>query len=311
MIHTAPHFQHTLKTAIHCHGIGLHGGKMVRLELRPAAPDTGIQFIRTDLGKRGVIAGRYDAVVDTKLCTVLGNADGALIGTVEHLMAALRGCGIDNAEVHVDASEVPILDGSSEPWVFLIERAGIAVQAAPRRQLHILRQVSASEGTASATLMPGVATGSVLSFEIDFEAGAIGRQRYRLALDDGNFARELANCRTFCRLNEVEFLRANNLALGGSLENAVVVDGNTVLNPEGLRRPDEFVRHKILDAVGDLYLAGGAFVGQYQGHKAGHRLNNLLLRAVFADSRNYEWVDALVDTAVHDHPARLVSAAAH
>jgi UDP-3-O-[3-hydroxymyristoyl] N-acetylglucosamine deacetylase len=305
-----PNQQHTLKTAIHCQGVGLHGGKTVRLDLRPAAVDTGITFIRSDVGRGGVIAGRFDAVVDTKLCTVLGNAAGARVGTVEHLLAALRGCGVDNAEVHVDADEVPILDGSSEPWVFLIHSAGIVAQGASRRTLRILRQVSASEGTASATLLPG--EGCAFSFEIDFDADAIGRQRYRMALDAGAFDRELANCRTFCRLGEVETLRRMGLALGGSLENAVVVDGGTILNPEGLRRPDEFVRHKILDAVGDLYLAGAGFEGQYQGHKAGHRLNNLLLRAVFADARNYEWVTADVGAGLlaAELPGRLATAAA-
>ncbi len=289
MLNTAQLNQRTLKTAIHCHGIGLHGGQLVRLELRPAAIESGITFIRTDLGSHGVVQARYDAVVDTKLCTVLGNSAGALVGTVEHLLAAFSGCGIDNAEVHLDAAEVPILDGSSEPWVFLIQSAGIQAQNAPRRALRVLRQVSVSEGAASAVFTP--AQISAFAFEIDFDADAIGRQRYRLTLNSGAFGRELANCRTFCRLSDVESLRAIGLAQGGSLENAVVVDGSKILNPEGLRRPDEFVRHKMLDAVGDLYLAGGPILAQYHGHKAGHKLNNMLLRAVFADARNYEWVD--------------------
>ncbi|WP_445681546.1 UDP-3-O-acyl-N-acetylglucosamine deacetylase [Radicibacter daui] len=280
--------QHTLKSAIHCVGIGLHSGRKVRLELRPAAPDTGIVFIRSDRPQDGLIEARWNSVVDTRLCTVIGNEAGARVGTIEHLMAALNGCGIDNAEIHVDAAEVPVMDGSADPFVFLINAAGIQIQDADRRALEILRPVSVSEGDVEASYTPS--SERRFSFEIQFADRAIGQQRHSLLLEDGNFQSEVANCRTFGFLKDAEALRAAGLGLGGSMENAVIVDSGRVLNPEGLRRPDEFVRHKVLDAVGDTYLAGGPVLGHYHGFKAGHRITNKLLHAVYADPANYRIV---------------------
>ncbi|MEQ8967451.1 MAG: UDP-3-O-acyl-N-acetylglucosamine deacetylase [Azospirillaceae bacterium] len=276
--------QRTLKSAIACKGTGLHSGARVAMTLEPAAPGTGIVFRRTDRpAAEADIPARFDAVADTRLCTVLANEAGTSIGTVEHLMAALRGCGVDNAVVALDGPEVPIMDGSAAPFVFLIECAGTVGQVEPRRVIRVLEPVEVVHGRGaevrSAHLAP--ADAAVFDFDIAFDTAAIGRQSHRFELSDGAFKTELADCRTFGFLAEVEQLRAAGLARGGSLANAIVVDGDRVLNEEGLRRADEFVRHKILDAMGDLYLAGAPIIGAYAGDKAGHALNNALLRALF------------------------------
>ena len=280
--------QRTLKEAIGCVGVGLHGGREVSLTLHPAAPGTGIRFRRGDLGVE--IPARFDAVADTRLCTELAAADRpeVTIGTIEHVMAALAGCGIDNVVVEVDGPEVPILDGSAAPFVFLIDCAGVVTQEAPRRVIEILRPVEVRAGDAFARLLPrdpdgAEAAGELdMAFSIAFDAPAIGRQSLSLCLTEGSFRQELAHARTFTLAAEIEGLRASGRARGGSLENAVVVDGAQVLNPGGLRAPDEFVRHKLLDAVGDLALAGAVLRGRFVAHCSGHALNNRLLRALFA-----------------------------
>ena len=278
--------QHTLKAAIGCVGTGLHSGRRVNLTLHPADPGTGIVLRRTDLGRE--IPAQFDRVVDTRLSTVLGDARwaSARIGTVEHLMAALAGLEIDNALVELDGPEVPILDGSAAPFVFLIECAGIVEQAAPRRVIDVVRPVRVSDGSAFAELQPLVigADGLEMVLSIDFAAAAIGQQAVSLKLSPDVFRRELAQARTFGLLEEVEAMHAAGLALGGNLDNAVVVDGARVLNPGGLRSPDEFVRHKLVDAVGDLALAGAAVRGRFVAHRSGHALNNRLLHALFADA---------------------------
>jgi UDP-3-O-[3-hydroxymyristoyl] N-acetylglucosamine deacetylase len=280
------HKQHTLKRRIHCAGVGLHSGAKVRMALCPAEADTGIVFRRTDLPEgQNEIPARYDHVVDTRLCTVIANERGARIGTIEHVMAALAGCGIDNAVVEIDGPEVPIMDGSAEPFVFLIDCAGAAVQAAPRRALRVLRPVSVEEDGKTVSLLPG--EGSVFAMEIEFDSAAIGRQRHEISLKPGAFKAQLSRARTFGFFEEIEMMRKAGLGRGGSLDNAVVVKGDSVLNPTGLRMKDEFVRHKALDAVGDIYLAGMPIIGRFEGFKAGHALNNKLLRALFADPRNY------------------------
>ncbi len=275
--------QHTLKASIGCVGIGLHSGREVRLTLHPGEPGTGIVFRRTDLGLD--IPARFDLVSDTRLCTQLSLADrpGATVGTVEHLLAALAALGVDNAVVSLDGPEVPVLDGSSAPWVFLIDCAGRRPQEAPRETIEILRTVRVDSGDAFAELRPGSA-GLELVMAIDFTAPAIGRQALTVSLTEQNFRRRLANARTFTQLAEIDALREAGLARGGSLENAVVVDHARVVNPEGLRGTDEFVRHKMLDAVGDLALAGCPIQGRFIGHKSGHALNNRLLRALFTDA---------------------------
>jgi UDP-3-O-[3-hydroxymyristoyl] N-acetylglucosamine deacetylase len=276
--------QHTLKAPIGCVGIGVHTGQRVQVRLVPAAADHGIVFRRTDLGLD--IPARFDRVVDTRLCTVLGHeADpSARVGTVEHLMAALSGCGIDNVLVEIDGPELPILDGSANPYVFLIDCAGVVEQDAPRRIVEVRRTVRVSDGAAWAELRPLPTRGFEMAISIDFAAAAIGSQALSLRLTPSSFRRELASARTFAMAADIERLRESGLARGGSLDNAVVVDGAKVLNPAGLRCPDEFVRHKLLDAVGDLALAGAAIHGRFVASRSGHTLNNKLLRALFAET---------------------------
>lgn len=287
--------QSTLKAPIHCTGIGLHTGRKICMTLRPAAVDSGIVFVRSDLpADRNLIPASWDRVVDTRLCTILGNEHGSTVSTVEHLMAALAGCGIDNALVEVDGPEVPIMDGSSAPFVFLVECAGIVQQSAPRRAIRIVKPVGVEDGNARAWLTPG--TGFACSFKIDFASAAIDRQKHSLSLSNGVFKREIAGARTFGFLKEVEHLRAHGYALGGSLENAVVIDEDRIVNAEGLRFDDEFVRHKILDSVGDLYLAGAPIMGHFHGYRSGHGLNNRLLRALFADRQAWRYVLATDET---------------
>ena len=280
----------TLKAAIDCVGVGVHTGQRVAVALRPASPGTGIVFHRNDLGVD--IPARFDHVVDTRLCTVLALAarPEARVGTVEHLMAAFAGCGVTDCRVELDGPELPILDGSAAPWVFLLDCAGFAEQGAGRR-IEILRTIRVSEGEAFAELRPG--SGLTLALSIAFDAAAIGRQALTIDLDELTFRRDLAPARTFALAPDIAALRAAGLARGGSLRNAVVVDGADVLNPGGLRMPDEFVRHKMLDAVGDLALAGAPLSGRFIGHRSGHALNNRLLRAVFASPANWRLVESL------------------
>lgn len=271
--------QRTLKAPIGCVGVGLHSGQRVRLTFKPAPVNHGIVFRRTDLGVD--IPAYADRVVDTRLCTVLAEG-GARAGTVEHVMAALAGCGVDNAIVELDAPEPPVLDGSAAQFVFLLDCAGFVAQDASRRTIEIRRTVRVTDGDAFAELRPG-ADGLEMALSIDFAAVAIGRQALSLRLSPETFRQELARARTFALVEEIDELRAAGLAQGGSLDNAVVVDQARVLNPTGLRAPDEFVRHKLLDAVGDLALAGAPLRGRFVAHRSGHTLNNRLLRALFAD----------------------------
>lgn len=275
-------FQRTLKSAIHCTGIGLHSGSKVAMTIAPAAADAGIRFIRTDLpAKEAVIPATWDRVVDTRLCTVLGNAQKATVGTVEHLMAALRGLGVDNAVIELDGPEVPIMDGSAAPFVFLIECAGLVEQDEPRRAIRLLKPVRVGDAGRFAELVPG--PGCTFGFEIDFDSAAVARQEGFLQLASTAFKNEVSRARTFGFLHEVDHLRKMGLARGGSLDNAIVISGDRILNDGGLRYDDEFVRHKILDSIGDLYLAGGPILGHFHGCRSGHHLNNQLLRQMFAD----------------------------
>jgi UDP-3-O-[3-hydroxymyristoyl] N-acetylglucosamine deacetylase len=285
--------QSTLKTSIDCVGIGLHSGRRVQMALRPAAANHGIVFRRTDLGRD--IPARFDLVADTRLATVLGDpADPSVrVGTVEHLMAALSGCGIDNVLIEVDGPEVPVLDGSAAHLVFLIDCAGIETQEAPRRTIEVRRPVRVSDRNAFAELRPARPSrdGLHLAMSIVFSAPAIGRQELSVQLTPESFRRELSRARTFALAEDIDRLRAAGMAQGGSLDNAVVVDAARVLNPGGLRMEDEFVRHKLLDAVGDLALAGAPLRGSFAAHRSGHGLNNRLLRALLADASAWRWVD--------------------
>jgi UDP-3-O-[3-hydroxymyristoyl] N-acetylglucosamine deacetylase len=289
--------QKTLKSSICCTGVGLHSGAKVSMVLKPAEVDAGITFRRTDIGGKGaVIRAHWKNVVDTRLCTVLGNSDGITIGTVEHLMAALAGSRIDNAEIEINGPEIPVMDGSAEPFVFLIECAGVLDQGVPRRGIRILKPVVVEEGGACAALYPG--KGSTVGFEIKFDSALVGRQAISLGLVNGTFKKELSRARTFGFLHEVEQLWANGFALGGSLDNAVVVSGDKILNEDGLRYDDEFVRHKALDALGDLFMAGAPIIGHYEGRCSGHALTNRLLEALFADPEN--WCEDVVTDELED-----------
>jgi UDP-3-O-[3-hydroxymyristoyl] N-acetylglucosamine deacetylase len=274
------------------------------MTLLPAAPDTGILFRRTDLAGGGAeIAASWRNVVDTRLCTTLGlaavgKADAVKVATVEHLLAAIAGCHIDNLVIELNGAEVPVMDGSAAPFVFLIDCAGTVAQAdAPKRAIRVLKHVSVGDHRVAASLAPS--SGFSVSFEIDFEAPAIARQEYFVSLENGAFKSEIARARTFGLAEEVDRLRAAGLALGGSLDNAVVVDGERVINPDGLRYDDEFVRHKVLDAVGDLALAGAPILGHFHGFRSGHDVHNKLLRALFADASAWR----MVPVEAHDADA--------
>jgi UDP-3-O-[3-hydroxymyristoyl] N-acetylglucosamine deacetylase len=271
--------QATLRRDVTLVGTGLHSGRPARLVLRSAEAG-GIVFRRVDVTDRdNLIPARYDRVVDTTLCTVLANADGVAVSTVEHLMAALAGCGVHHALVDIDGPEVPIMDGSARRFVQAITATGLRSLGRPLSVIEILSPVRVELDGVRAELTP--ADQPSIEFEIDFPDAAIGRQARRLVMHDGTFARELADCRTFCRRADVEAMQARGLALGGSLDNAIVVEGDTVLNPGGFRRADECVRHKMLDAVGDLALAGAPILGAYRGVRAGHGPTNRLLRRLF------------------------------
>jgi UDP-3-O-[3-hydroxymyristoyl] N-acetylglucosamine deacetylase len=296
----------TLKREATLVGMGLHSGRPARLVLRPARSG-GIRFRRVDVTDRdNVVPARWDLVSDTTLCTVLTNAAGVSVATVEHLMAALAGTGVTDVVVDLDGPEVPIMDGSAQRFVQAILRAGREELPQPLTAVRVLKPVREGEGAAYAELLP--APGLSIDFEIDFDDAAIGRQRKQLALLNGAFVHELADCRTFCRRADVDAMQARGLALGGSLDNAIVVDGDDVLNPSGLRRADEFVRHKMLDALGDLALVGAPVLGAYRGVRAGHGLTNRLLRKLFARSDAWEMV-RLDAEAVRQLPGAGVVAA--
>jgi len=276
----SPLLQHTLAGPARFSGVGIHTGAPVSVVVRPAPADAGVTFVRVDRPGDNEVAARGECVVQTRLGTVIGNADGVTVATVEHLMAALSALGIDNAVVELDGPEVPIMDGSSAPFIVALDKAGRRPQRASRRYLEVLETVEVTEGDKRAVLSP--ADRFEMVFEILFDTPAIGRQRIELAVDEQSFRKELADCRTFGFLAEVDALRAAGLARGASLDNVVVFDGDAVVNPAGLRRPDECVRHKALDAVGDLYLLGAPLIGRFEGIYAGHSLNNAVVRALLA-----------------------------
>ena len=274
-------YQHTLKSPALFAGVGVHTGAHTRVSVKPAAVDAGIVFIRTDIADRdNVVPARGLAVCKTQLGTVISNEAGVTVATIEHLMAALVMLGVDNAVVELDGPEMPIMDGSSAPFVRILDRAGLRSQDVARTYIEILDTVEVLDGDKRATLRP--ADAFEVAFDIAFDSAAIGRQSVDLAMHEQAFRDELADCRTFGFLSDVEALRAMGLARGGDMNNCVVIDGDEVLNPEGLRRPDEFVRHKALDAIGDLFLLGAPLLGRFEGVLAGHGLNNALVRALLA-----------------------------
>jgi UDP-3-O-[3-hydroxymyristoyl] N-acetylglucosamine deacetylase len=282
-------FQHTVRSPALFAGVGVHTGAYTRVAVRPAATDSGIVFVRTDVTDRdNRVLVEPQTVIKTQLGTVIGNAAGVTVATIEHLMAALVMTGVDNAIVELDGPEMPIMDGSSAPFIKILDRAGVRMQDTPRRYIEILDTVEVVEGDKRASLAP--ADGFEVAFEIRFPTAAIGTQAIDLAMDGEAFRSELADCRTFGFLHEVEALRSMGLARGGSMENCVVIEGDRVLNPEGLRRPDEFVRHKALDAIGDLYVLGAPILGRFEGELAGHHINNLLVRALAARPDAWRYV---------------------
>lgn len=277
----ASHLQHTLKSPVTFSGVGVHSGQSLSVTIAPSGRDSGVVFLRSDVGDRDPrIPALADRVVETRLGTVVGNADGVTVSTVEHLMAVLCALGVDNVVVSVDGPEIPIMDGSCEPFVRIIDSVGRRTQQARRRYIEILEPVVVHDGDKCASLTP--AEDFQVVFEILFDAAAIGRQRIALSVDESSFRAQLSDSRTFGFLHEVEALRAAGLARGGNLDNVVVIDNGAVLNPQGLRRGDEFVRHKALDAIGDLYLLGAPLLGRYEGLYAGHGLNNALARALLS-----------------------------
>ncbi|GEK71713.1 MULTISPECIES: UDP-3-O-acyl-N-acetylglucosamine deacetylase [Halomonas] len=288
--------QRTLKNVIRATGVGLHSGKKVYLTLRPAPVDTGIVFVRTDLDPEVQIPASADSVTDTTLCTALSK-DGVKVATVEHLMSALAGLGIDNAYVDVSAPEVPIMDGSAGPFVFLIQSAGIAEQNAAKKFIRIKREVVVRDGEKEAIFLPH--QGFKVSFAIDFDHPVFEAQKQSAEVDFSttSFVKEVSRARTFGFMRDLEYLRSNNLALGGSLDNAIVVDDYRIVNEGGLRYDDEFVKHKVLDAIGDLYQLGHSLIGEFRGVKSGHALNNQLCRALMENQEAWEIVTFEEETA--------------
>jgi len=283
------YFQHTLSSPVRVSGVGVHTGELIDLTISPAPADNGIAFMRTDAPEdRRLIRACADCVADTRLGTVIANADGVQVSTVEHLMAALFATGVDNAVVELDGPEVPILDGCSAAFVAAIDAGGLRRQATPRRHIEILAPVEVTHADKRASLSP--APCFEMAVEIAFDALAIGRQRLELVMDEATFRAELAEARTFGFLAEVEQLRAAGLGRGASLENTLVVDADRVLNPELLARADDFVRHKMLDALGDLYILGSPIIGRYEASKPGHALNHALVQALLARREAWRFV---------------------
>ena len=282
--------QTTVARTVQFAGMGLHGGRPVRMDVRPAPVDHGIVFRRTDVrGAAGYVPARWDLADQTPLCTRIINEHGVSVSTIEHVMAALAGLGIRNALVELNGPEVPILDGSAAPFVRKLLQAGIREQGGKLYLLKILKPVEVRNGDAVARLEPS--EGFHIDFEIDFDVAAIGHQRRALNLKNGAFVTTLCDSRTFCRQSDVDMMRSKGLALGGTTENAVVFDGDEVVSPGGLRHTDEPVRHKMLDALGDLSLAGMPILGRYRGIRSGHATTNRLLRALFARPDAYEIIE--------------------
>jgi len=301
------HLQHTLNSAIHCTGVGVHSNAKVAMTLRPADPDTGIVFRRTDIAPGTVsdVAALHENVVDTSFSTTIGTSDRVRIGTVEHLMAAFAGCALDNVIVELDGPEVPIMDGSAAPFVFLIECAGVIAQDAQRRVIEICKPVAVSDGERSISIVP--ADRFSLDCVVDFDHPHIGRQSILFDTDRTTFKSELCRARTFCLEEDIEKMHAAGLGLGGSLENAVVVGPNGPLNDGGWRHENECVRHKALDCIGDLYLAGAPILGHVKSVCSGHKMNHHLLQALFDDAS--AWRITTMDDLTVDMPDAIAASA--
>ena len=302
--------QKTLKNAIGCSGVGLHTGAKVSMVIHPAEPDSGIRFKRMDIsGGQAVIRAHWRNVVDSQLCSAVANENGVGVQTIEHLMAAFAGLGIDNALVEINGPEIPIMDGSAAPFVFLVECAGSVEQNARRRAVKILKSITVTGDGCEATLLPG--DGFSVEFDIAFSSPLVASQIYFVEFVNGTFKTEIASARTFGFEHEVAAMRAGGMLLGGSLDNAVVVSGEKILNDSGLRYGNEFVRHKILDLVGDLYLAGTPLIGHFRGSRSGHAMNHLLLETLFADKEAWSLIPMTADApSALDMDASLIPAQA-
>ena len=280
--------QQTISEQISIEGIGLHSGVNVSMKLIPAEADFGIQFVRTDLKSNNIVEALWSNVSNTQLSTTISNQSGVTVSTVEHLMSALSGLHIDNLKIEINGPEVPIMDGSSKDFVELIEKISIKDLDKKRKIIKIKKNIKVQNGDCSVELKPN--NQFSIDFQIDFPSKVISKQSCQLQLVNGNYKSDIASARTFGFEKDVDMLRSNGLALGGSLDNAVVVGEDKILNKDGLRFKDEFVRHKILDSIGDLYLAGSPIQGYFLGNKSGHYLNNLLLKSLFSDDSNFEYI---------------------
>jgi UDP-3-O-[3-hydroxymyristoyl] N-acetylglucosamine deacetylase len=279
------HLQRTLRKDIHCASIGLHTGRRVNMTIKPAPADTGIVFVRKDIPDAKPIVADFKSVCDTTLATTIGS-DGVTVSTVEHLLSAFSGMGLDNAVIELDSFEVPIMDGSSRPFVNMLKQVGTRTQGRSKKMLVIKKPVSISQGDSNVMLLPSEEF--KITYEIDFAHSAIGKQTYTMIFSDKNYEACICSARTFGFLKEVEFLQAKGLGLGGSLDNAIILDDTKIINKDGLRMPDEFVRHKILAAIGDLFLLGMPIIGHFVAYKSGHKLNNLLLRELMNNESSWE-----------------------
>ena len=280
--------QRTVKNEIACKSVGLHSGRKIEMVIRPAGVDEGIVFVRTDLPARNKIKADVHNVVDTTLATTIGS-NGVTVSTVEHLMSAFSGMGVDNALVEIDASELPIMDGSAQPFVELLKNVGTRSQGKVKKLLVVKNKVAVSDGVGTAMFIPSAEF--EITYDIEFNHKDIGFQSYHFKFSDVSYEEEIGAARTFGFLRDVEYLQARGLALGGSLKNAIVLDENKIINKEGLRFPDEFVRHKILDSIGDLALLGIPIIGHFVASKSGHRLNNLLLKELLLRKECWALVD--------------------
>ncbi len=282
--------QHTIRVEFSLEGVGVHSGQNAKITIKPAPVNSGIVFVRTDVvGRENDILARWDNVVDTRMCTVIGNKENVTVSTVEHIMSAFSVVGLDNAVVEIDGPEMPIMDGSSYQFVKALTKSGLVTQKKNRKAIKILKNIICSEDGKEVSLSP--ASKSNFSVEIEFDSKAIGYQKFEYGTDIENYMDEIAPARTFGFMHEVEYLKSIGLAKGGSLDNAIVINGDDVINPEGLQFNDEFARHKLLDAIGDVYMAGMPVVGKYHGFKPSHAMNNNLLKMMFSDPGSYEIIE--------------------
>jgi UDP-3-O-[3-hydroxymyristoyl] N-acetylglucosamine deacetylase len=283
--------QTTIQNPISCYGIGVHSGKKTQVTLRPAKPDTGVIFVRTDVTAcDNKIQASYYNVFDTTLSTSIRNDAGMQVSTIEHLMAAIWGCAVSNIIIEIDGPEVPIMDGSSKPFVFMIECAGRKQQNAPMRYLKLIKEVRVTDGSGS-EIIARPSMEAYIDLTIDFASPVIGKQQHVFS-SNVSFKDEIADSRTFGFVHELDYLQSKGLAKGASLDNAIGIDKDVILNHDGLRHKNEFVRHKLLDLLGDLFSSGGSFIGELHGYKTSHSINNEFLRKVFSDPTSYKWVDS-------------------